>query len=164
MVRLHTTGMSTVDTSIFFAYPDTPRAELREDFLLLPGLDEDDWARLLAHTVQRRFAAGEIVIAAGDDDNAIQIIGDGLLDVLRRGSDQTIVVGPGNVIGEVAFFDGRPRSADVRARTDCTLFSLTRERFAVLAAQEPLLARLLLLDLARTLAARLRRAEGAAVR
>jgi CRP/FNR family transcriptional regulator, cyclic AMP receptor protein len=151
-----------MDTSAFFAYPNTEQSDLREEFVLLPGLDEDGWARLLAHTVQRRFVAGETVIAAGDTDSAIHIIADGVLDVLRPGSDQPISVGAGNVIGEVAFFDGRPRSADVRARSDCTLFSLSRDRFDILAAQEPRLARLLLLDLARTLAARLRRAESVA--
>jgi CRP/FNR family cyclic AMP-dependent transcriptional regulator len=153
-----------VDTSAFFAYPNTDQPELHEQNVLLPGLDEIEWARLLAHTLQRRFAAGEVVIAAGDTDSAIHIIGDGMLDVAAPGSAETIVVGPGNVIGEVAFFDGGPRSADVRARTAGTLFSLARDRFDILAAQEPVLARLLLFDLARTLAVRLRRAERASAR
>ena len=148
-----------MDTSKFFSYPNAEQPPVREEAVLLPGLDEHDWARLLAHAVQRRFSAGALVIAAGDHDSAIYIIGDGLLEVLRPDRQQTIIVGPGNVIGEIAFFDGQPRSADVRAGSDCTLFSISRENFDVLSAHEPLLARRLVFDLARILATRLRRVQ-----
>jgi CRP-like cAMP-binding protein len=68
---------------------------------------------------------------------------------------------PGTVIGEVAFFDGRPRSAGVRAVTECELFRLSFEAFEVLAAREPALGRAVLLDLGRILAARLRQTNAA---
>ncbi|MGI8875261.1 MAG: cyclic nucleotide-binding domain-containing protein, partial [Egibacteraceae bacterium] len=35
---------------------------------------------------------------------------------------------PGSLVGELAFFDGKPRSADVVATSDGELVSLSRER------------------------------------
>jgi len=66
-------------------------------------------------------------------------------------------VDAGSVIGEQAFLDGRPRSATIRAVTDCELLRLSFEAFEVLAAREPDLARSILFDLGRILSIRLRR-------
>ncbi|MCA1671302.1 MAG: cyclic nucleotide-binding domain-containing protein [Actinobacteria bacterium] len=65
-------------------------------------------------------------------------------------------MGLGSVFGELSFFDGRPRSALVRAVTDGQLLRLSFDAFEVLSAKEPVLARSVLLDLGRILAARLR--------
>ena len=56
-------------------------------------------------------------------------------------------VGSGTVIGEVAFFDGQPRSADIVACGDVELLVLSYETFERLADADPALAQLLLLDL-----------------
>ncbi|HLZ73044.1 MAG TPA: cyclic nucleotide-binding domain-containing protein [Dehalococcoidia bacterium] len=131
--------------------------------LFLPDWSEDDWARLLAHTERRRFRAGEYLIRAGERGRAIMIIAAGSLDVLLPGAEPRSSpsgdVEPGDVIGEVGFFDGSPRSASVRARTDGEARVLSIEAFEVFSAYEPALARELLLDLGRILAARLRAAE-----
>ena len=132
------------------------------DFLADWG--EDDWARLFVYTEQRRFRAGERLINAGEVERSLLIVGAGELDVLlpngegmerRAGSVQ-----PGDVIGEVAFFDGSPRSASVRAVADGEARVLSRDAFEVFAAYEPVLARAFLLELGRVLATRLRAAEG----
>ncbi len=59
----------------------------------------------------------------------------------------------------MAFIDGGPRSARVRALTDAQLLRLSFEAFEVLAAKDGALGRSILLDLARVLAYRLRRTE-----
>jgi CRP/FNR family cyclic AMP-dependent transcriptional regulator len=154
----------------FFSYPGSgsepgvPAADRgMEQLQLLPALTEDEWARLLAYTVERRFVGGETILAAGEADRTIYLIVEGsvAVQVPGRGSagHGSVLVGPGGVIGEIAFFDGLPRSADVRAAQSGSLFMLSYERFEVLAAREPVLARMLLQDLGRILAARLRRLE-----
>ena len=147
-----------MSVSAYFNYDDA-HAPVDERIELLSALSEDEWRRLLSHTVQRRFAAGQTIIAMGEHDSSLYIVGDGDLEVNRPGLEQPIVIHAGNVTGEMAFFDAQPRSADVRARTDCTLFELSHERFDVLSAHEPRLTRYLLMELARTLAIRLRRAQ-----
>ena len=147
-----------MSVSAYFNYDDA-HAPVDERIELLSALSEDEWRRLLSHTVQRRFTAGQTIIAMGEHDSSLYIVGDGDLEVTRPGLEQPIVIHAGNVTGEMAFFDAQPRSADVRARTDCTLFELSHERFDVLAAHEPRLTRYLLMELARTLAIRLRRAQ-----
>lgn len=142
----------------YFNYEDA-NAPIDDPIVLLPDFSEDEWHRLLAHTVQRRFVPGETVIAMGAVDRSMYFIGEGQLEVIRPDMAQPIVIHAGSVTGEMAFFDAQPRSADVRARSACTLFELSRERFDVLAAHEPRLTRALLMDLARVLAIRLRRAQ-----
>jgi CRP-like cAMP-binding protein len=61
-----------------------------------------------------------------------------------------------SVLGELAFFDGRPRSATLDAVTDVEVVRLDAAAFARLSADAPELAHAMLLDLARILALRLR--------
>ena len=68
-------------------------------------------------------------------------------------------MGPGAVFGEIAFFDGAPRSATVTARQAVELMLLPHTAFDRLAAWHPRIARELLLDLGRVLAHRLRKTE-----
>jgi CRP-like cAMP-binding protein len=73
-----------------------------------------------------------------------------------------VVIEQGSVFGEQSFFDGCP--ATVRALSDGELRSLTPEAFEVLAAREPDLARMILLDLGRILSLRLRSTSALAAR
>ena len=68
----------------------------------------------------------------------------------------------GSVFGEIAFFDGAPRSATIRSRSTGSAVRVTRENFETLAAWEPTIARQLLFDLGRILAMRLRWTTGRA--
>lgn len=78
-----------------------------------------------------------------------------------RSEHQLATFDPGSVVGELAFLDGRPRSAGIRALTDGAMLRLSREAFDQLAARDGELARAILLDLGRILALRLRRLTAA---
>lgn len=147
-----------MSSSPFFLY-DGPRPGDDVEMVILPRLSDDDWRRLLSYTARRRFSAGDRVIRAGDRDRSLHLIAEGTLQVAPQRGRPALVVAAGSVIGEFAFFDGLPRSADVLALSDGALATLSYERFEVLAAREPSLARELLLDLGRILATRLRRGE-----
>jgi CRP-like cAMP-binding protein len=107
-------------------------------------------------------------VRAGDAQPALYIVASGSLEVLgtdRRGRERRVaVIDQGSVFGEQSFFDRLPRSATVRALTDGELRSLTPEAFEVLAAREPDLARMVLLDLGRILSLRLRATSALAAR
>jgi CRP-like cAMP-binding protein len=147
--------------SEYFAYPGTEAA--RDDFVFLPDRSKDDWTRLLGHGELLRFSTGDLVIRAGDEDRALSIVIDGTLEVLlpnARGEQHRYgTIEPRSVIGEMAFLDGRPRAATIRALTDGDLLRLSFESFEVLSARHPELGRAILLDLGRILAARLRQAN-----
>jgi CRP/FNR family cyclic AMP-dependent transcriptional regulator len=130
----------------------------------LADCSDEDWDLVRKHTEIRRFGTGEVVIAPGESDRALYIVASGSLEVVvprgRRGRATRIAtVDAGSVIGEMAFIDGRPRSALVRALTDVHLLRLSFDGFEVLAAKDPALARTILLDLGRILAQRLRAAD-----
>ena len=149
----------------FFDYPGGQGQEgAGEEVQFLADSSDDDWAVVRNHTEIRRFRAGEVVIASGEVDRALYIVASGSLEVVapkgsRGRGKRMATVDAGSVIGEMAFFDGKPRSALVRALTDVRLFRLGFDAFEVLAAKEPALARAILLDLGRILAHRLRTAD-----
>jgi CRP-like cAMP-binding protein len=65
---------------------------------------------------------------------------------------------PGGVVGEVGFVDGQERTHNVRARGDCRLRRLTRERLLDLVKDDPQLFAKLTISLARLVAQRFRSA------
>jgi CRP-like cAMP-binding protein len=79
------------------------------------------------------------------------VIVEGQVEV-RVGPDPE-VMGPGELIGEMALIDGQPRSATVIARTPCRLARVDEKRFLFLVQQTPFFA----LQVMRLLAGRLRR-------
>ena len=145
----------------YFAYPCTEAA--RDDFVFLPDRSKEDWARLLDHSEMLRFRTGDLIIRAGEEDRALYIVVDGTLEILlynERGDEHRYgTIEPRSVTGEIAFLDGRPRTATIRALTDGDLMRISFESYEALAARYPELGRAILLDLGRILAARLRHAN-----
>ena len=64
------------------------------------------------------ISEGGYLIRASDADSRLFTVEDGHLDIIARrdGEDAVVAtVGPGDVLGEVAFIDDSPRSVSVRA-------------------------------------------------
>lgn len=157
-----------MDFQSFFDYPGQESADAARQLVFLANLSPEGWGKLLARTGAQRFRAGEVVVRAGEAQPALYIVASGSLEVLRagrRGRERRVaVIEQGSVFGEQSFFDRLPRSATVRALSDGELRSLTPEAFEVLAAREPDLARMILLDLGRILSLRLRATSALAAR
>ena len=63
-----------------------------------------------------------MVISAGEADRSLYIVVEATLEVtVGRRHPRRVAIVPGSLIGEVAFFDGRPRGTDVRAASDADL-------------------------------------------
>jgi CRP-like cAMP-binding protein len=131
----------------------------------LSDLREDEIAIVLDHTQARLYSAGEYAVRAGERDRSFFII--------SRGSFEVLVSGPGgprrvrhlehgDLFGEVAFFDGRPRSADVVALEDSEALILTQAAFQKLRLMHPRLALYFVLDLGRILGERFRASDALA--
>ncbi|MBZ0091579.1 MAG: cyclic nucleotide-binding domain-containing protein [Sulfuricellaceae bacterium] len=158
-----------MNLSSFFDYTGQTAAENAEDLVFLQNQSPEEWTKLLASTGVRRFHRGEMLIEQGDRVQAVYIVTRGSLEVLTpTGKHQVLqriaTIDEGSVFGEQSFFDGKPRSASIRALDDGELRSLTLEAFEVLAAHEPELARAVIFDLARILSLRLRQTTALAAR
>ena len=81
----------------------------------------------------RRFAPGELLVREGEDAVAFYVVCSGQAEVVKAlGQQKEQVVGhlgPGDFFGEMALLDGFPRSASVRAATDCECLALVRWDF-----------------------------------
>lgn len=99
----------------------------------------------------RVYKAGETVFNEGDDGYVMYVVLEGSvkLSVTGRSVEK---VGKGGVFGEMALIDSAPRSASATAVTDCTLVSVTAERFKTLVQETPGFA----LEIMRIMASRLR--------
>jgi CRP-like cAMP-binding protein len=145
--------------SLFDYHTVAQQSNATTEHTILGSLSEREWSRLLTHVEQLRFKLGDYLIRAGQVDRSLFILLSGSVAVTREQDKEQVELArftEGEVIGEIAFFDGAPRSADVRATSDGTAVRISRDKFEYLSAWEPDLARTLLLDLGSVLAARLR--------
>ena len=125
----------------------------------LANLDDEDIGTVLQHTEARRYSSGELAIRAGDVDRSIYVVAAGSFEVLvptPNGPRSVAVIRVGDIFGDLAFLDGEPRSADVRAAEDSEAFIMTPASFDRLRVAHPRLALSLVLDLGRILSGRFR--------
>jgi CRP-like cAMP-binding protein len=137
--------------------------------LLLPNWREEDWKQLFRFTSIRTVIAGDALIWHGEPDRTLYFVLHGELEVIVRSSDglsmgQVALVGTGSVLGELAFFDGGPRSAGAWAVDDCEVAAMAPDQYTAFEQNSPSLARELLFALGRILAIRLRRTNAKVVR
>lgn len=130
----------------------------------LSNWTEGEWADLLQCTQNRLVKARETIIRPGETDRLLYIVIEGRVEVLRpQGWFRRLTViqecEAGEMFGEQAFIDGRPRSAIVRAVEASRLVALSPEAFATFADRHPPLGRRFLVDLARILSLRLRQSS-----
>lgn len=128
---------------------------------LLEHLKPDDLDLVHAMMQPRSYPKGSVVFEAGHDAQEMLVILRGKASVgLTLPNDvsyRLTTCTPGMTFGEMALLDDSPRSATVRADTDIEALSLTREAFAMLANSKPAIHAQLLSNIARQMAARLRK-------
>lgn len=96
---------------------------------------------LLARSYERPMRAGETLFQRGDPGVSMMAIIAGEVRIVlpgETGRDQTLnVLKTGAVFGEIALFDGNPRSADAVAATNGRLLVLERQGVMRLIEQDP---------------------------
>jgi CRP/FNR family cyclic AMP-dependent transcriptional regulator len=160
-VRRRTT--ITTQIAALFPYPGE-HVEAAGELVFLPDLDSEDWRRVVSYAERLRFSSGDTIIEAGELDRSLYIIVEGRVEVLLptpTGELRRYGTIEQSVTGEIAFLDGGPRTATIRALGEVELLRLSFESWEVLSARNPDLGRAILFDLARILAVRLRAADAA---
>jgi CRP-like cAMP-binding protein len=131
----------------------------------LADLHEADVAVILEHTQARLYGLGDFAVRAGETDRSFFIISRGSFEVFVPTADgprHVRVLEPGDLFGEVGFFDGLPRSADVVALEEAEALVLTQTAFQRLRLTHPRLALRFVLDVGRILGERFRASDALA--
>jgi CRP/FNR family transcriptional regulator, cyclic AMP receptor protein len=137
--------------------------------LLLPHWGDQDWKQLFRFTSIRSVTPGDALIRHGEPDRTLYFVLRGQLEVIVRSGDglsmgRVAMVGAGSVLGELAFFDGGPRSAAAWAVDECHVAAMTPDQYYEFVEASSALGRELLFALGRILAIRLRRTNAKLVR
>jgi flavin reductase (DIM6/NTAB) family NADH-FMN oxidoreductase RutF len=85
---------------------------------------------------ERIFEAGELVVREGDPGDELFVVLDGEARVERKGTPLA-TFRAGEFFGEIAVFDGRPRSADVVAATRLRTLAISRDLIREALTREP---------------------------
>jgi len=123
---------------------------------LFAGLTATELRFLAEEAHERTFTAGEAIFYEGDTGHTCHIIAQGKVRVYVIGEDgrelSISILGPGEIIGEMALFDEMPRSASVAAIEATTTLELHQDILLRSLERSPTLA----LSLLRALSTRLR--------
>jgi len=111
------------------------------------------------------LSRGQYLLRRGEPGGDVYVVHQGTLDVVDSRQTPEIILATiheGTVVGELAFVDDSPRSADVRASSDATVFRWTREDLRELLERNPGLSTAFYATVSRHAAARIRElTEGA---
>jgi CRP/FNR family cyclic AMP-dependent transcriptional regulator len=134
-------------------------AELLAKCLLFRVLDDATRQDLAKRVRHQSFKAGEPIFSVGAPGQSMMVIVNGTVRISLPGPRGRGVIiadlAPGEVLGEVALLDGKQRSADATAQTNCDLLVLDRrDALSVLERRSDICLKLLEL-----LCARLRRSD-----
>jgi diguanylate cyclase len=90
-----------------------------------------------------RLPAGAMLFAEGDAGSCAYLVNSGRIEIYLSRNDGEIILGssgPGEIIGEMAILDNRPRSASARVIVDCELILISAEQIAYrIAETDPIL-------------------------
>jgi len=126
---------------------------------ILADLNDAQLAQLAEYLEVQQVSQWTVLFNQGDASDAMYLLMSGELRARTMvGGKETILstFSPGDFFGDMALFDHGPRSADVLANVDSTLFKLSASSFDRLTREMPALATPFLQATARTLAARIR--------
>lgn len=130
---------------------------------LLHKIDESTITALQTCLHERRVKAGEKIFVMGDSGDEIYLIRRGIVQVflpLKAGKHHHLATFcRGDYFGEMAFLDHRQRSADAVAKTECELYSLSREEFDLQVYNNKALGERIFARIARAISLRLRQTD-----
>lgn len=114
-----------------------------QDLFLFRYLSYQELVGVLKIVYEADFEAGQTIFAEGSVGDTMYIVYSGEVDVMK-GPLKLTSVGPGGHFGEIAFMDGRRRSAAVVARKDTMVLTINRDDFRALTRTDPVISAKLL--------------------
>jgi CRP-like cAMP-binding protein len=85
-----------------------------------------------AGPVAKKLKKGELLFSEGENSRAMYLVKSGMIRIFKKKGDAAIeldTIRAGQILGELAFLDGNPRSASGEALTDCELLEISGPTF-----------------------------------
>lgn len=120
--------------------------------LLSPGVTTMDLLNLINNVDTEFFEAGSTIFEEGSVANCMYVVVQGGVSI-KVGNDVIDNAGIGEMFGEMAMVDTRPRSATAIANVDCKLAVIDERLFLIMVQETPHFA----LQVMQVMAERLRR-------
>jgi CRP/FNR family transcriptional regulator, cyclic AMP receptor protein len=126
---------------------------------LFAHLEENGRRELIGQAVPRSFGVGETICRIGDPGGSMMAVLTGTVRIsMPTVKGKEVILGdlhPGELFGEIAMLDGKPRSANATAHTKCELLVLERRNVIPFLEKHPAAC----LQLMELLCARIRRSD-----
>ncbi|HRH00798.1 MAG TPA: cyclic nucleotide-binding domain-containing protein [Polyangiaceae bacterium] len=118
-----------------------PNVEVLRRASVFEGLEERELQALMICLRVRVCDAGTWLLREGEPGASMLLVAEGALAATvrdRRGAEREINrMGPGEVVGEMAFLDPAPRSASIRALAATTYYELDEDGMETLRLNSP---------------------------
>jgi CRP/FNR family transcriptional regulator, cyclic AMP receptor protein len=105
------------------------------------ALEPAQLEQLVSYARTRRVPAGTTLFSKGDPGTELFAVSTGTVKISVPAPDgreaMFNLLHPGEIFGEIALLDGRPRTADAMAMTDCELTVIERRDFLAFVHGEP---------------------------
>ena len=105
------------------------------------ALEPEQLEQLVSYARTRRVPAGTTLFSKGDPGTELFAVSAGTVKISVPAPDgreaMFNLLHPGEIFGEIALLDGRPRTADAMAMTDCELTVIERRDFLAFVHSEP---------------------------
>jgi CRP/FNR family transcriptional regulator, cyclic AMP receptor protein len=144
-----------------------------QEIALFKNLTTDKIRKVLNIVSKHTFSENDIILKEGDVGDTMYIIREGTVEVVKS----LVISGIGDeynekdkvftrldgkhhaVFGEIALLEELKRTATIKAITNCVLYEIKKDDFLKLAEEDYELGYRILLNLARIVSARLRKAD-----
>ncbi len=114
--------------------------EVVQELDFLQGARPDVVRRLVAGAAERRFLPGDVIMEEGAPGREIYLVVEGAVEIVKGQGEDEMLLGQRNVgelVGEMAFLEDRPRSATVRAVAPALLLEFTETKLREALADQP---------------------------
>jgi len=142
-----------------WGYDPDPAVEMPlADTVLFKAFSADELARLALTRVE--YDAGAVIIEEGDEADGLYVLVQGRVNISKKEllNDHLVALvefGPGVNLGEMAILGGGRRSAYVVAKTPSVLYFMSRQIFAAICRDQPVIAVKVLTNISGSLSRRL---------
>jgi CRP-like cAMP-binding protein len=103
-------------------------AEFLKGVRLFEGLNNDQLADILMLGIVKDYKKGDVIFEEGAEGDRLYVIYTGSVRISRvyqhMGEEALTVLGPGEFLGEMSFFNAEPRSARAIAQQDAQLLEI----------------------------------------
>ncbi len=126
---------------------------------LMQRFNDEEVMEILKLSNATRLETGEFLFKKGEAGDYMYILLSGDVEVIIGEDNSITISGNQTILGELAFFEQKERTASIKALTDISVIFISREDYKVLEDTQPKIVLKLLKELVKVLAARLRNVD-----